>query len=96
MRAAARRWISARSFYQRLAYPRARLRNDGERADGRRPQPVGADPWPDGRCIAALTCPYIALVERAGLTDISQTITMVMKTAGELSLLAGSDVRTPA
>jgi len=50
---------------------------------------------PDGRCIAALTCPYIALVNAPTAPDISQTITMVMKTAGELSVLAGSDVKTP-
>jgi len=50
---------------------------------------------PDGRCIAALTCPYIALVNAPAAPDISQTITMVMKTASELSLLAGSDVKTP-
>ena len=50
---------------------------------------------PDGRCIAALTCPYIALVNAPAAPDISQTTTMVMKTASELSLLAGSDVKTP-
>jgi DNA-binding IclR family transcriptional regulator len=50
---------------------------------------------PDGRCIAALTCPYIALVNASAAPDISQTITMVMKTANELSLLAGSDVGMP-
>lgn len=50
---------------------------------------------PDGRGIAALTCPYIALVNAPTAPDISQTITMLQKTASELSLLAGSDVKTP-
>ncbi len=48
---------------------------------------------PDGRGIAALTCPYIALVNAPSAPDISQTIAMVMKTANALSLLAGSDVK---
>jgi DNA-binding IclR family transcriptional regulator len=51
---------------------------------------------PDGRGIAALTCPYIALVNAPSAPDISQTIIMLQKTASQLSLLAGSDVRTPA
>ncbi|MDM9628574.1 IclR family transcriptional regulator [Rhizobium sp. S152] len=51
---------------------------------------------PDGRCIAALTCPYIALVNAPGAPDIGQTIIMLQKTASELSLLAGSDVKRPA
>ncbi len=51
---------------------------------------------PDGRCIAALTCPYIALVNAPSAPDIGQTIVMLQKTASELSLLAGSDVKRPA
>ncbi|KQV83191.1 IclR family transcriptional regulator [Rhizobium sp. Root1220] len=51
---------------------------------------------PDGRGIAALTCPYIALVNAPAAPDITHTITMLQKTASELSLLAGSDVKTPA
>ncbi len=47
---------------------------------------------PDGRAIAALTCPYIALVNTPDAPDISQTIAMVVKTAGELSVLAGANI----
>ncbi len=39
---------------------------------------------PDGRGIAALTCPYIALVNAPAAPDISQAIGMVQKTAAEL------------
>lgn len=45
---------------------------------------------PDGNAIAALTCPYITLVNTPGATDISQTIALVVKTAQELSALAGT------
>jgi DNA-binding IclR family transcriptional regulator len=51
---------------------------------------------PDGRGIAALTCPYIALVNAPSAPDITQTITMLKRTASELSLLAGSDVSPTA
>ncbi len=47
---------------------------------------------PDGRGIAALTCPYIALVNAPNAPDITQTISLLQKTAEQLSLLAGSDV----
>jgi DNA-binding IclR family transcriptional regulator len=47
---------------------------------------------PDGRGIAALTCPYIALVNAPGAPDITRTITHLQKTAEQLSLLVGSDV----
>jgi DNA-binding IclR family transcriptional regulator len=47
---------------------------------------------PDGRGIAALTCPYIALVNAPTAPDITQTISLLQKTAEQLSLLAGSDV----
>lgn len=47
---------------------------------------------PDGRGIAALTCPYIALVNAPSAPDITQTITLLQRTAEQLSLLAGSDV----
>ena len=47
---------------------------------------------PDGRGIAALTCPYIALVNAPSAPDITRTITHLQKTAEQLSLLVGSDV----
>ncbi|MDX3924662.1 MAG: IclR family transcriptional regulator [Shinella sp.] len=47
---------------------------------------------PDGRGIAALTCPYITLVNAPDAPDITQTISMLQQTAVQLSLLAGSDV----
>jgi DNA-binding IclR family transcriptional regulator len=51
---------------------------------------------PDRRCIAALTCPFIALVNAPSAPDITQAITLVQKTAAQLSLLAGADVVHPA
>lgn len=50
---------------------------------------------PDGRGIAALTVPYIGLVNTPAAPDITETIALLMKTAEQLSMLAGSDV-TPA
>lgn len=50
---------------------------------------------PDGKGIAALTVPYIALVNSAAAPDITQTISMLVETAAKLSLLAGSDVQPP-
>lgn len=50
---------------------------------------------PDGRGIAALTVPYIALVNAPSAPDITETIALLLKTAEQLSTLAGSDV-TPA
>jgi DNA-binding IclR family transcriptional regulator len=47
---------------------------------------------PDGRGIAALTCPYIALVNAPAAPDITQAIAMVQKTAAELSALAGATI----
>ncbi len=47
---------------------------------------------PDGRGIAALTCPYIALVNAPSAPDITESIALLQKTAAQLSLLAGSDV----
>lgn len=44
----------------------------------------------DGRVIAALTCPYITLLT-PNAPDISQTITLLVETADQLSLLAGFD-----
>ncbi len=48
---------------------------------------------PDQRGIAALTVPYISLVNAPSAPDISMTISLLQKTAEQLSLLAGSDVQ---
>ena len=48
---------------------------------------------PDGRAIAALTVPYITLVNAPGAPDITRTIELILSTAEKLSHLAGSDVR---
>ncbi len=47
---------------------------------------------PDGKAIAALTVPYIALVNTKDAPDISGTMQLLLKTAAELSKLAGSDM----
>ncbi len=47
---------------------------------------------PDGTCIAAITCPYVTLVNSASAPDITQTITLLQKTVGDLSRLVGSDI----
>lgn len=47
---------------------------------------------PDGKGIAALTCPYISLVNAPNAPDITTTISMLLKTTAQLSLLAGSDI----
>jgi DNA-binding IclR family transcriptional regulator len=47
---------------------------------------------PDGNAIAALTIPYIGLVNARAAPDITQTINLLLKTAEKLSRLAGSDV----
>lgn len=47
---------------------------------------------PDGRSIAALTCPYIPLVNASSAPDIAETISLLLKTAEQLSALAGADV----
>ncbi|WP_454857251.1 IclR family transcriptional regulator [Rhizobium binxianense] len=51
---------------------------------------------PDGRGIAALTCPYIALVNAPSAPDITQTIRLVQKAAAQLSQLAGSSIGSPS
>lgn len=48
---------------------------------------------PDGRGIAALTIPYITLVNAPAAPDITRTITLLQAAAARLSQLAGSDVR---
>ncbi len=47
---------------------------------------------PDGRGIAALTIPYIALVNAPSAPDITETISLLRSAATQLSVLAGSDV----
>ncbi len=47
---------------------------------------------PDGKAIAALTVPYITLVNLAAAPDITQTIGLLLAAAEKLSRLAGSDV----
>ncbi|TIV90308.1 MAG: IclR family transcriptional regulator, partial [Mesorhizobium sp.] len=48
---------------------------------------------PDGGGIAALTIPYITLVNSPAAPDITRTITLLQAAAARLSQLAGSDVR---
>jgi len=47
---------------------------------------------PDGNAIAALTVPYIHLVNDPAAPDISRTVKLIQATAAKLSQLAGSDV----
>ena len=47
---------------------------------------------PDGKAIAALTVPYITLINLPSAPDITQTIELILTTAEQLSRLAGSDV----
>jgi DNA-binding IclR family transcriptional regulator len=47
---------------------------------------------PDGRAIAALTVPYITLVNTPRAPDITRTVDLMLATAEKLSRLAGSDV----
>lgn len=51
---------------------------------------------PDGRGIAALTIPYIALVNAPSAPDITETISLLRNAAAQLSVLAGSDVAQPS
>lgn len=48
---------------------------------------------PDGKAIAALTVPYITLVNLPSAPDITQTIGLLLAAAENLSRLAGSDVK---
>ena len=48
---------------------------------------------PDGKAIAALTVPYIALVNLPSAPDITQTIELLLATVEKLSRLAGADVK---
>lgn len=47
---------------------------------------------PDGRAIAALTIPYITLVNVPSAPNINETVHLLLRTAERLSRLAGSDV----
>lgn len=46
----------------------------------------------DGRAIAALTIPYITLVNTSSAPDINQAVSLLSQAASKLSLLAGSGV----
>jgi DNA-binding IclR family transcriptional regulator len=48
---------------------------------------------PDGKAIAALTIPYIALVNAPDAPDITETIRLLEATTRTLSQLAGSDMK---
>jgi DNA-binding IclR family transcriptional regulator len=48
---------------------------------------------PDGKAIAALTVPYITLINTPNAADISQTIELLLKTSNQLSELAGLELR---
>ena len=50
----------------------------------------------DGRGIAALTIPYITLVNAPAAPDITKTIALLQEATARLSKLAGSDVGTTA
>jgi len=47
---------------------------------------------PDGKAIAALTVPYITLVNVLSAPNINETVQLILTTAERLSRLAGSDV----
>lgn len=47
---------------------------------------------PDGKAIAALTVPYITLVNFPSAPNINETVHLILRTAERLSRLAGSDV----
>jgi DNA-binding IclR family transcriptional regulator len=47
---------------------------------------------PDGKAIAALTVPYITVVNVKAAPDISGVMQLILRTTGQLSRLAGSDV----
>lgn len=47
---------------------------------------------PDGKALAALTIPYITLVNAPGAPDITRTIELLLGASEKLSRLAGSDV----
>ncbi len=48
---------------------------------------------PDGRAVAALTIPYITLVNVPQAPDVTQTLELLNRTAQQLSGLAGADTK---
>jgi DNA-binding IclR family transcriptional regulator len=50
---------------------------------------------PDQKAIAALTIPYITIINQPAAPNISQTIQLLLKTSEQLSKLAGLDIKTP-
>lgn len=51
---------------------------------------------PDGRGIAAITIPYVTLVNAPAAPDITRTIELLRGATARLSQLAGSDVKPAA
>ena len=47
---------------------------------------------PDGRAIAALTIPYVTIINMPSAPDISRTIQLLLDTTRQLSTLAGLDL----
>ena len=47
---------------------------------------------PDGRAIAALTIPYVTIINMPSAPDISRTIQLLLETTRQLSQLAGLDL----
>jgi DNA-binding IclR family transcriptional regulator len=47
---------------------------------------------PDGRAIAALTIPYVTIINMPAAPDISKTIQLLLETTRQLSSLAGLDL----
>lgn len=47
---------------------------------------------PDGKAIAALTVPFITVVNVKAAPDISGVMQLILRTTGQLSRLAGKDV----
>ena len=50
---------------------------------------------PDQKAIAALTIPYITIINQPAAPNISQTIQLLLKTSEQLSKLAGLDIKAP-
>ena len=48
---------------------------------------------PDGKAIAALTVPYITLVNTPGAPDITQTIALMLTASAKLSRLVGTEAK---
>lgn len=49
---------------------------------------------PDGRAIAALTIPFVTIINLPSAPDISRTIQLLLETTKRLSALAGLDLGT--